>query len=401
MAIGSPAQLTVNWARDVKIITVKKGYMSVVQLTPTEIRELNTVTLHADLRDLEDDEIGIVYDFTHNFVGPITVGGVALAQVIEITNGYTITFEENAVAGSPPCPVPYAVNLSGSNNNVADVTNVNSVSIRSSNSAGLTYSKQVEDSAFNDARIWVNIDTGQAGSQYPIGTTGTPSNNFNDAVGIIAARTLPNRYHFVGDASITNNSLTISSNPANILGESDTEALLHLGASAGSPEVATFRVNVSSFVFQHCQLDGFATGAATYDHCTFDGFDGFAGDAFQCNLKGTIVLDSVAASVRLLSCYSSVAGTGAPRIDCNNIANLDFSVRDYNGGLIIDNFSDAGGAITIDMNSGHAQLSPTCIAGTIIIRGTGQLTDNSGPNCTVIFTGLVEGGAGGRGFGGM
>ena len=57
----------------------------------------------------------------------MTLGGLTLSRVVEIIAPYTITFEDGQ----------YAVNLVGANNNIADKTNVNQVSVRSSNSAGM------------------------------------------------------------------------------------------------------------------------------------------------------------------------------------------------------------------------------------------------------------------------
>jgi len=91
------------------------------------IYELDTEVLRLDLKDLEDDEQGISYLDTHNRNAPVTLSGATYSQTLEIINGYTVTFEDGQ----------YAVVLSGSNNNIADVTNVNQVSIRSFNSAGL------------------------------------------------------------------------------------------------------------------------------------------------------------------------------------------------------------------------------------------------------------------------
>lgn len=77
---------------------------------------------------------------THNHVAPINVGGVTLARVVEIINGYTVSFEDTGT--------PYSVRLDGANNNIADVANlITNVSIRSNNSAGL-----------------IQVDTGGGGS---------------------------------------------------------------------------------------------------------------------------------------------------------------------------------------------------------------------------------------------
>ena len=102
---------------------------TLVQASPTEIRELDLNTFRLALKNLEDDE-GITYPDTHSHSQPVTVGGVTLARVVEIINGYTVTFEDDQ----------YAVNLVGANSNVGDVVNVNQVSVRSANSAGLVVS---------------------------------------------------------------------------------------------------------------------------------------------------------------------------------------------------------------------------------------------------------------------
>ncbi len=114
--------ISINWAT--KIVTVPQA-----DLTPLggDLYELDLDVFRLALKDLEDDEEGIAFDRTHNHNAPVTVAGVTLARVVEIINGYTVTFEDGQ----------YAVNLKGANSNVSDVTNVNQVSIRSFNTAGL------------------------------------------------------------------------------------------------------------------------------------------------------------------------------------------------------------------------------------------------------------------------
>lgn len=116
--------ISINWGT--KVINVPRTDMTLLQASP-EIRQLDLNTFRLTLKDLEDDEAGISFPTTHNHVAPIDVGGVTLARVVEIINGYTVTFEDGQ----------YAVNLVGANTNLPDVANVNQVSIRSSNSGGL------------------------------------------------------------------------------------------------------------------------------------------------------------------------------------------------------------------------------------------------------------------------
>jgi hypothetical protein len=114
--------VTINWST--KIISVPKSYLTLVS---GSVYELDTDQFRLDLKALEDDEVGIPHLDTHRHNTEVVLGGVTYSRFIEFINGYTITFEDDQ----------YAVNLVGSNNNISDVTNVNQVSIRSQNSAGL------------------------------------------------------------------------------------------------------------------------------------------------------------------------------------------------------------------------------------------------------------------------
>ena len=119
--------ISVDWAT--KVITIPKADMTLVQSTPTEVRELDLDWLRLQLKDVEDSEEGMIFPDTHRHNTEVDIAGVTLARVIEIINNYTITFEDGT----------YSVNLIGANTNVMDVTNKNYVSTRSWNSAGLIH----------------------------------------------------------------------------------------------------------------------------------------------------------------------------------------------------------------------------------------------------------------------
>lgn len=110
-----------------KIIFVPKSVMPVSQTVPSEIRTLNVYDFHGYLRDLEASDSGVLYQPMHTFNPALDLGGVTLAPVVSIINGYTIVFEDGQ----------YAANIVGGNSNIADVVNLNQVSVRSANSAGL------------------------------------------------------------------------------------------------------------------------------------------------------------------------------------------------------------------------------------------------------------------------
>lgn len=117
--------ITIDWAT--KIISVQKIDMELIQSNPIEIRKLDLDWFRLQLRALESSEEGEPFLPTHIHNTEVIVSGVTLARVVEIINGYTVVFEDGQ----------YMVNLVGANSNVADVTNLNQVSIRSFNTAGL------------------------------------------------------------------------------------------------------------------------------------------------------------------------------------------------------------------------------------------------------------------------
>lgn len=117
--------ITIDWGN--RIIFVPKNDMTLIQLSPFEVRELDANIFRLALKDLEDSEEGLIFPDTHNHNTEIVLGGVTYARFIEIINDYTVTFEDGQ----------YAVNIVGANTNIGDVTNLNQVSIRTANSAGL------------------------------------------------------------------------------------------------------------------------------------------------------------------------------------------------------------------------------------------------------------------------
>ena len=114
--------IAIDWPA--KIIEVPQDYLTLIS---PGIFQLDLNTARLALKALEDDPAGMPFPDTHIHVAPRTIAGVTLARVFEIINGYRFLFEDGQ----------YAVNLVGANSNIADVSIVNQVSIRSQNSAGL------------------------------------------------------------------------------------------------------------------------------------------------------------------------------------------------------------------------------------------------------------------------
>ena len=161
-----------------RIISIQKVDMALVQSTPFEIYELDINDFRLSLKDIEDNVVGIPFVDTHVHNTIVTVGGVTLARVVEIINGYTVTFEDDS----------YAVNLVGANSNIADVVNLNTVSVRAANSAGLIQSmiwdEPIADHLTAGTTGKALSDAGSAGNPWGSPITGnTDAGTFGELVG--------------------------------------------------------------------------------------------------------------------------------------------------------------------------------------------------------------------------
>ena len=329
------------------------------------IYELDIDLFRIRLNELQASEAGIPELTTHEHNAPVTIAGVDLARVVRIINGYTVTFENGS----------YAVNLIGANSNIADVTNINNVSIRSANTAGLTYSKQVEDQTFTDSRVWIDVDTGAPGVIFPTGTPGQPVNNLPDAQSIIANRVLPKRFRLRGALAIAGENLSA------------------YDIQGAGTRLSSITFDGSSTLNSHITattLSGTLSGTVEIGSCNIIGLNNFVGGLHNSGISGSIILDAgaVQQEYEIIDCHSDVAGTSTPVIDANNALNPQISIRNFTGGMIFKNFSTAGSNASIDCISGRITLDPTCVSGTIVVGGLTKLTDNSGVNCTVIRSNL-------------
>ena len=114
--------ISVDWPS--RVITVPQADLTPVG--PSQF-ELDVDSFRRELRSLEDDVEGMPFPKTHTHTTEVTIGGTVFARLVQIINNYTLTFEDGQ----------YSVSLIGANSNLADVINVNQVSVRSNNSAGL------------------------------------------------------------------------------------------------------------------------------------------------------------------------------------------------------------------------------------------------------------------------
>jgi len=358
--------ITIDWGT--RIISVPKADMTLLQSNPTEIRELDLNAFRLVLRALEASPTGMPYQITHNHVAPINVGGITLARVIEIINGYTVTFEDDQ----------YAVNITGGNSNVGDNVNVNQVSVRTFNSAGLVTSVGIESIEYQN-KVTVNSIDGEIGSVYPIGTYRRPVNNVEPDGFLIAINRGFSRFDFI--KSFTFNGAD-NLDEFELWGEAPTKTDLNFPTG-----VSTKRTEI-----YNAYVDGDIGGAITVGACNIGTLIEIGSTTDQTNFKECLFenvlpnnsvtfLSSGTDSVNFIDCYSGIAGVERPIFDVNGTA-ADIVWRNYSGGMTIKG-ATGGNFMSVDFESGTVEFDATCTNGLAVVRGDGIVIDNSGIGFTV------------------
>lgn len=348
------------------VITIPRADMLLLQSSPIEVRQLDINAFHEILRDLEDDAAGIIFPSTHNYVAPISVGGVDLARVMSILDPYTVTFEDGQ----------YAVNITGGNSNIADKVNINNVGVRTANSAGLPDLEAIRVSAFG-GEVHVQNGSPYSGIVYPVGTAGFPVSNISDARDI-AAKYFLETIRIIGDFTFDTGD--------------DISFLTVRGQNAA---LSTFTINPGAVTDGTQIIDASVTGTldggTILERCVLSNIDYIDGFIFQCMLNpGTIRLGGTN-TAHFLDCYSGVPGTGTPTIDMNGLSNTEntaLAMRSYSGGIKLIEKTDTSN-VSIDLVSGQVKIDSTCTAGTVVIRGVGIVYDSLGNE---LSTGTINGG---------
>lgn len=351
--------MNIDWPT--RVITIYKTD-TFMAFTGGNVYDMDTNNFRLALKAEEDGEVGMAYPDTTKHNTTVLLGGIEYARILEMINGYTITFDDTG--GGWVC------NLVGSNNNILDVTNLTSVQVRSNNSAGLIQTREIQYASFNGG---ITLDTvnGVASTVYPAGTPRQPVSNLADAM-LIAGLQGFSTIYVLGDATIDNGG---DYQGMTFIGESKTKTILTISDAA----------NVLKCEFYEAHVTGTLDGDCVLKDCELEELDYIWGFIESCVLEGTVTLGGTLPA-HFLDCYSGVPGVATPIIDCGG-SGPPLAVRNYNGGIKLTNKSGAN-PVSIDLNSGQIILASTVTAGTVVVRGIGKLVDESGNH---IHTGTWNG----------
>ena len=337
-------------------IIVPRTEMLLVQTVPVEVRQLDLTELRLALHNQQESVYGMSYPDIHSHNPPVVVSGVTLAQVVEIINGYTLTFEDGL----------YNVNIVGGNSNVADITIKNSVGVNTANSAGLQDSQSLQAASFGGEVVISAID-GTAGTVFPIGTRRVPCSNIPDAV-VIANREGIDVLRFHSDYLLST-------------GDNVSEFILRGQNAVLTQLIIGTDADVLNCQITDCTISGILDGGTLLERSTTNGLNYVNGIVYNSALDIEPIILGGNQQAMFIDCTSAVSGTDTPTIDMNGNGQ-SLAMRNYSGGIRIMNRT-GNDPISIDMNSGHVIIDATCTGDPITIRGSYKLTVEAGATAPV------------------
>ncbi|MEO1399680.1 MAG: hypothetical protein AAFV72_00310 [Cyanobacteria bacterium J06635_1] len=369
--------ISIDWPTGV--ITVPRADMALVQTDPFEIRDLDLEVFRKALRSLEDSEDGRVFPITHSYSPQTQLGGTTFAgQVNILSEYYSVTFEDGQ----------YAVNLIGANSNVSDVANLNQVSIRPQNSAGLIAVDELRRSlkALSDTVYYDSVN-GVAGTFSGVGLPDNPSNNLLDVLAI-AARDSQRRMQI-------RSALTVDEDMPGFTVISDGTA--HYLVLTGT--------NVAQMAAQDLIVTGAQSGLTRYFNCTIGQLTGFYGQMRSCGLvqspvaqaSPTLTLQPDQDS-RLIDCFESDPTGSWPVIDISQGAITKLTVQGYRGLLGLQGLDATAKRAEINLAGGQLILDSSCTDGVVVLSGYGGEVALNGATTTIDTSNYISPASGSGAF---
>lgn len=234
----------------------------------------------------------------------------------------------------------------------------------SSSSATLQELSAIQFSSFAGG-VWVDVANtsgiAASGTEFPAGTQQQPCLDLGEAKSIATERGLSLVY-VLGDLTLTTGH---NFDGFTFEGENPGKTTITLGTAA----------SLLDCTYANATITGTLDGRSLIRDCIVQSLTYVDGWVLSCLLEGPVTLDGTS-TVSFLNCSSGVAGTLAPIIDYNG-SGRDFGLRAYSGGIDLRNKTGAGDDCSLEFIAGQCILANTVTAGTVVIRGDCDVTDNS------------------------
>ena len=237
----------------------------------------------------------------------------------------------------------------------------NSTGTTTVNTDGLMSKETITDISFNT--VWIDTESGMAGTTFPVGTQSSPVDNILDAYAIATAR---NIHAFNIRGSITLNT--------------DYVGWRFKGLSSLQKDIIDIDgYDISDSFFELLQINGTMGGTnAQFKECYLVSVSNLSGIVAESAFQGTITLGPIA---------SGILGT---RTNCVS----DPTIFDMNGPGRVLKLATAGDIkllnsstscdSTFGMAHGSVEIDSSCTAGLVNVSGICRVIDNSGSGCLVL-----------------
>ena len=219
--------------------------------------------------------------------------------------------------------------------------------------------------------VYINTISGVPGTTGSIGTPTNPVSNITDAF-IIATEKNLSSYNITGPCALDQDYTNWTFNGA--------------GAHVDNTTLFNFAgYDVNRCLFHDMNLTGSMTGKIEAHECGLSVLAGLDGFFITCGFFDSFLIDDDAL-IAFHDCFSVVAGTGHPV--CTVGSNVALQFRGYSGGIGIRALT-AGCTVSADLAPGRVKVYDDCTGGLILVRGSGDLIDESGGLVTIDESGLV------------
>ncbi len=208
---------------------------------------------------------------------------------------------------------------------------------------------------YANGSIWINTNASNTNTEdFVDGTADNPVSTIAAALTISASLGLTD-FHIINGSSIT---LPATADKHSFFGDNWTLVLngqsvvsIHVEGATVSGAMAGTGADQS---FRNCQMGACSLIADTHLE--------------SCRITGTQTLIE-AGDIFFEDCHSGVSGSTAPILDFGGaIGNSNVHIRDYSGGIQLENMGDAG-TDTLNFEGIGQLIEGTCTSGTVTIRG--------------------------------
>ncbi len=274
----------------------------------------------------------------------------------EISGGNVVAVDENGADISPILPTAF--------------TQI----VRTSSSSATLQNQQTLEFATFGGGVHVDIINGVAGTTGIIGNEQNPVNNIPDAKIIAAIRGFK-KLHLMGDVTI--------------VGTESISGLVMHGKGSGLTTLTVLAgATTTDTTYRDLHLVGDISGSGFLVNCHLSDVSGLGCTTSDSTLHGCILNDAIltlrADNIKNVNIFNSGSGNAAmpPTLDINGSVG-DITIHAWHGEITIKNMT-GGNSLTFGSSAAHVIIDSTCTNGTVEIRGTTLITDNSGAGCTII-----------------